>query len=827
MSTPYAGGLYITDAAGLPINGALINTYEAGTLSRKAVYTTSALDVAHPNPVVASNGRATLFLGTGSYRIRVTDADGVALPAYDADNIRSEDGAASVSAADYGAAGDGATDDTASLQAAINAIEAITLPGSGGGRPVLNLGDGVFLTGTLTINKRIKIRGNGTGSTFLKLKSGVTTSMFAVNADDVASTSIDDANHCIFEGMTLEGNRVDSVTTGSSHGIYCPATAWSAATQYSNGIRAEDVVIVNFTGDGIHLGENRNWSLVDRCIVRYCNDNALATYGYDGRFTDTDFGVCKNYGVREYAGGANIFTGCNLYLNTINYVSNSSSNGFSEWTGCSFDYAVQHGASISSATGPKKFVGCRFYGNSTGGAGVSSDLLITGASAVASIIGCSFLYAVQKVKYLVETASSPKVIFQGNDFSTQTADVPFATGICNVPSNLFGDVFEPQGLVPSSNSAAAANALIIQAAIDAANLGAGVSVGGGLVQLPAGTYFTTRLLMKPGVTLRGAGEASTRLKLANTANTDLLADSNYIANVLFASNPYSVQALTLDGNNANNTSGSCMVAQTYWSTFRDVTFELAAHNGCIVATKTANGTDSGNGVADTRFENCHFRGNKRSGVLCTNSTTNKMADVFFAGCTWNGNGESGYYQAVVERGSGFVFNECRFYSGYQGDIDITKFDRMTINGCNFELNVLSAPNTSTIFANIRVRSISGFGDCTITGNFFYLSATVATATDVYCALYFDVASTAGTVVAGNSFVAEAATTKRAIHGASSCAGIIWPNAFRGYSTGTEYGTAWANWTRATVGAAATDAATTQTLANNLRTALINAGLVNT
>lgn len=90
MSTPYAGGLYITDAAGLPVNGARVLTYEAGTLSPKAVYTTAALDVAHPNPVIAANGRATLYLGDGSYRIRVTtseDDGSVPLPAYDADNV--------------------------------------------------------------------------------------------------------------------------------------------------------------------------------------------------------------------------------------------------------------------------------------------------------------------------------------------------------------------------------------------------------------------------------------------------------------------------------------------------------------------------------------------------------------------------------------------------------------------------------------------------------------------------------------------------------------------------------------------------------------------
>jgi hypothetical protein len=71
----------------LPINGAQVFTYEAGTLAPKAVYTTSVLDVAHANPIIASNGRASFYWGSGSYRVRVTDASGVELPAYAEDNI--------------------------------------------------------------------------------------------------------------------------------------------------------------------------------------------------------------------------------------------------------------------------------------------------------------------------------------------------------------------------------------------------------------------------------------------------------------------------------------------------------------------------------------------------------------------------------------------------------------------------------------------------------------------------------------------------------------------------------------------------------------------
>lgn len=144
MSTPFAGSIYITDAAGLPVNGALINTYEAGTLSRKAVYTTPALDVAHANPIVCANGRATFYLGAGAYRIRVTDADGVALPAYDQDHVSNESAFSAsstyplgsigfklkerVSVIDYGAPLDGTTDATAAFTLAATAARVQDAP---------------------------------------------------------------------------------------------------------------------------------------------------------------------------------------------------------------------------------------------------------------------------------------------------------------------------------------------------------------------------------------------------------------------------------------------------------------------------------------------------------------------------------------------------------------------------------------------------------------------------------------------------------------------------------------------------------------------------
>jgi hypothetical protein len=94
MATPFAGGLYITDTLGVPVPGALISTYEAGTTTPKAAFTTSALDVPETNPIEAgADGRAIFYLGAGTYDIRVTTsvaAGTVALPYHDQDDVSGE-----------------------------------------------------------------------------------------------------------------------------------------------------------------------------------------------------------------------------------------------------------------------------------------------------------------------------------------------------------------------------------------------------------------------------------------------------------------------------------------------------------------------------------------------------------------------------------------------------------------------------------------------------------------------------------------------------------------------------------------------------------------
>ena len=187
-----------TTSVGLPLVGGLLYTYAAGTNTPQATYTDSTGNTPNTNPIVLNaRGEASVWLTKGqTYKLVLQDALNNTL--WTADNISAfattaelatstsaistalaaatgsslvgfqQTGTGSVArtalakmrdtfnAQDFGAKGDGTTDDTAALQAAINAL-------SNGG--VLTIPAGTYkITSTLNIqNNGFILQGAGAG----------------------------------------------------------------------------------------------------------------------------------------------------------------------------------------------------------------------------------------------------------------------------------------------------------------------------------------------------------------------------------------------------------------------------------------------------------------------------------------------------------------------------------------------------------------------------------------------------------------------------------------------------------------------------------------
>lgn len=83
--TPTAKAQFI-DAAGIPLAGGFLYTYEAGTTTPQATYTDSTAATANSNPIVLdSRGEANIWLASANYKFKLTDANGTEI--WTVDNI--------------------------------------------------------------------------------------------------------------------------------------------------------------------------------------------------------------------------------------------------------------------------------------------------------------------------------------------------------------------------------------------------------------------------------------------------------------------------------------------------------------------------------------------------------------------------------------------------------------------------------------------------------------------------------------------------------------------------------------------------------------------
>lgn len=323
---------------------------------------------------------------------------------------------------------------SAAIQTAIDAVTAINVSNPEAQRPVLWAENGRYYLGAgLTANKHFSLICKTSLAVKFQFESGVTDEMFTLNAENIAGISTDDFNHSVIAGITLDGSRANE-TPGASHAVYCPATGWSLGTQYSPSVQMEDVRLFNFTGDAVHLGTNRNAAILRQVFARYCSGNGLASYSYDHKLTQCDFGNMVGYAIRSYSGGAATLTNCYLWFCEAGLVVNTDTDKPWQWDGGSSDGHNQM-AAYFAGTASHSMSNVTMRNNSRAAANTHSDIKADGCTVAVS--NCQHLFENQKVKYLYESVNSAKFLLGSNAADhSGGASTPYGTAISNAPGQL-------------------------------------------------------------------------------------------------------------------------------------------------------------------------------------------------------------------------------------------------------------------------------------------------------------------------------------------------------------------------------------------------------
>jgi hypothetical protein len=212
-------------------------------------------------------------------------------------------GLSAISVANYGARGDGRTDDTEAINSAMSACVAHALPHNG---CVLYFPAGVYITTGLTLRSYVNMKGDGWGTSVLLLKPHT--------ASDVLTVPVDAFNFSI-SGLTLDGN---SGRGGTGNCFFVASTStgpaeWNTANKQTAPVNAqkwghvEEVMFSHCSVDGIHINAFNYMLFFDNF---YAFDNGvygLYTEGTNSGFTNFQIERNGTAGI-HLAGSNNRFT---------------------------------------------------------------------------------------------------------------------------------------------------------------------------------------------------------------------------------------------------------------------------------------------------------------------------------------------------------------------------------------------------------------------------------------------------------------------------------------------------------------------------------------
>lgn len=189
------------------------------------------------------------------------------MPTYDGTILDTGGAVFNVRSSAYGAAGNGSTDDTTEIQAAINAAAAVP-------RGVVLIPPGTYVVSSLTVPAGLTIEGYG-ATLFRPASQGKWTRTLSVSYSGAA-----DSEQTVIRGLTIDGNSANqgayqAYQLEQAHLIYLEA---SKTYQGRLCVVLQDLVLRNCVADGISIFSNVDAQVID-CRVDDCWRSGLAVTG--------------------------------------------------------------------------------------------------------------------------------------------------------------------------------------------------------------------------------------------------------------------------------------------------------------------------------------------------------------------------------------------------------------------------------------------------------------------------------------------------------------------------------------------------------------------
>jgi hypothetical protein len=346
----------------------------------------------------------------------------------------------------YGALGNGVTDDTAAIQAAINDA----MPNKG--RVFLPIGNYIVTGLTIGLNGArfsAEIVGESWQGDIGQANAGGVKVTLAPNSNNSMFTVAPTAAPCRFENLYLDGNRTNQ--NGTSIGVlfsdYTTDTAKQRSAHFYN-VRME-----SFRTHGVQIGTLRNAGTMDRVVILNCGTSGVGKCLVMGSCNDwrvhrSDFGGAEDVGVHITGGGSSVWTDTNFFTNNLCGVKMDSSSLDAWFEGCSFDTNQQQGVVLVGSTQNsstsrynRSFHNCRFNQNSLQTNNTYADIKLQDEPA-AVFVGNFFIRGTAAAtggnlpKYHLEIAgTTDRVMWVGNSYQA-VSPLSYATAAISDPTKV-------------------------------------------------------------------------------------------------------------------------------------------------------------------------------------------------------------------------------------------------------------------------------------------------------------------------------------------------------------------------------------------------------